>query len=147
VSRFSKEVSVKLLVQKKEGVRLVLPSDPGPQFLQDEFRVEFHQHEPQSLVFLDTFEWGLWFGGHALYRCGDVYRLCTHKNGWLGEDVCEEEAAGRRRFWGDFKAAPMRAALEGMLGLRGLATVVEGTFRLRLEELRNEVGKIVCRLE
>jgi CHAD domain-containing protein len=34
-----------------------------------------------------------------------------------------------------------------MLGLRGLATVVESTFRRRQSELRNEMGKIVCRLE
>ncbi len=138
---------MKVLVQKKECVRLVLPRDLGPQCLQDELHVVSHQHEPLSYVFLDTFEWGLWLGGHALYRCGDVYRLCIHENGWLGEVVCEEEAADRRHFWGDFTTAPMRAKLEGMLGLRGLSTVVEGTFRLRLEELRNKIGKIVCRLE
>jgi CHAD domain-containing protein len=34
-----------------------------------------------------------------------------------------------------------------MLGLRSLAVVVEGTFQLRQGDLRNDVGKIVCRLE
>ena len=138
---------MKELVQKKECVRLVLPHDLGPECLQDEWCVEFHSHAPQPLVFLDTFEWGLWFGGYALYRCGDVYRLCSHKNGWLGGVVCEEESVDSRHFWGDFEAATMRAKLEGMLDLRGLSAVVDGTFRLRLGALRNEVGKIVCRLE
>jgi CHAD domain-containing protein len=34
-----------------------------------------------------------------------------------------------------------------MLGLRGLAPVAEGTLRLRQFDLRNEMGKIVCRVE
>jgi CHAD domain-containing protein len=41
----------------------------------------------------------------------------------------------------------MRVKLEGMLGLRGLAAVAEGNLRLRQGELRNEMGKIVCRFE
>jgi CHAD domain-containing protein len=41
----------------------------------------------------------------------------------------------------------MREKLEGMLGLRGLTTVVESKFRRRKGELRNKAGKIVCRLE
>jgi CHAD domain-containing protein len=61
--------------------------------------------------------------------------------------LCEEEAGSRRRFWGDFETVSMRATLEGMLGLRGLAEVVEGTFRVQQNELRNVAGKIVCRLE
>jgi CHAD domain-containing protein len=41
----------------------------------------------------------------------------------------------------------MRAKLEGMLGLRGLAPVAEGKFRLSKCDVQNELGKIVCRLE
>jgi hypothetical protein len=99
------------------------------------------------LAFWDTFEWGLWFGGHVLYSCRDVYHLCSRDGGWLGLVQCEEKAGGRRRFWWDFETMSMRSALEGMLGLRGVAPVVEGTFRLRRSELRNQAGKIVCRLE
>jgi CHAD domain-containing protein len=41
----------------------------------------------------------------------------------------------------------MRASLEGMLGLRGLTALTDGSFDVRICELRNKVGKIVCRLE
>jgi CHAD domain-containing protein len=41
----------------------------------------------------------------------------------------------------------MRTTLERMLGLRSLAIIVEGTFHDRQGVLRNDVGKIVCRLE
>jgi len=131
----------------KESVSLVLPGDLGPECLQDEWQVETRQQEPRILTFWDTFEWGLWFGGHVLYSCGDIYHLCACDDGWPGAVLCEEEATGRRRFWGEFESASMRTALEGMLGLRGLAPVVEGTFSLHQSGLRNEMGKIVCRLE
>ena len=134
-------------VQRKECVRLVLPSDFEPECLRAEWGVELHQQESKVLVFWDTFEWGVWFAGHLLYSCGDVYYLCTRERGWAGAVLCEEEAGGRRRFWGEFETPAMRAQLEGLLGLRGLAAVVEGTFSLRQDELRNDVGKIVCRLE
>ena len=98
-------------------------------------------------MFWDTFEWGLWFGGHVLYSCGEVCHLCTHEAGWLGLVVCEERTESGRRFWRDFETEPMREKLKEMLGLRGLAAVVEGTFSLRRCDVRNEMGKIVCRLE
>lgn len=134
-------------VHSKESVRLALPGDLGPECLREEWSVESHPQESRVLVFWDTFEWGLWFGGHVLYRCSGVYHLCTREDGWPGAVVCEEQAGGRRRFWRDFETGAMRARLEGMLGLRGLAPVVEGTFRLRRCDVRNEAGKIVCRLE
>jgi CHAD domain-containing protein len=126
---------------------LVITGEFGPECLQEEWNVEFHQQQKRTVTFWDTFEWGLWFGGRVLYRCGDVYYLSALDNGWLGAVLCEEKASGKMRFWGDFKTAPMRANLEGMLGLRGLAALVEGSFQVRLCELRNEMGKIVCRLE
>ncbi|GFE62807.1 CHAD domain-containing protein [Geobacter sp. AOG2] len=131
----------------KESVRLTLPGDLGPECLREEWDVEFHPQESRTLTFWDTFEWGLWFGGHVLYSSDGVYRLCVREDGWPGATVCEERAGGGRRFWHDFGTGVMRTALRGMLGLRGLAPVAEGIFRLRRCDLRNETGKIVCRLE
>ena len=134
-------------VRRIEGVRLVLPVDLGPECLQEEWNVEFHQQQKRTVTFWDTFEWGLWFGGHVLFSCGDVYHLSTLDDGWIGTVLCEEETSDKLRFWGDFKTAAMRGSLEGMLGLRGLTALFEGSFHVSLCELRNEVGKIVCRLE
>jgi CHAD domain-containing protein len=139
--------TVEIRVQNKECVRLVLPADLGPECLQKEWNVTIHPQETRVLAFWDTFEWGLWFGGHALYSCGNIFHLCTRDEGWLGAVLCEEESLSGRRFWWDFETVSMRTALEEMLGLRGLAPVVEGTFRLRRSEVLNEMGKIVCRLE
>jgi CHAD domain-containing protein len=135
------------MLKKNEGVRLVLPGDLKAECLQEEWSVEFHKQESKVLAFWDTFEWGLWFGGYVLYSYGDVYHLCSREEGWVGDVLCEEESAGRRRFWGDFETVSMRATLESMLGLRSLTKVVAGTFHERQCELRNDVGKIVCRLE
>lgn len=119
----------------------------NPECLPDEWSVETHQQGSRVLTFWDTFEWGLWFGGHLLYSCGDRYQLCIREDGWLGPLVCEETVgSSQQRFWGDFTTAPMRATLQGMLGLRGLAVVAEGTFNVCQGEVRNESGKIVCRL-
>lgn len=125
----------------------MIPEHLGPDSLRDRWQVELHRQESQLLQFWDTFEWGVWFSGHLLYSCGDLYRLCSREEGWLGAPVCEEQAAGGRRFWQDFESEPMRAKLAGPLGLRGLAAVAEGKFRSRRCDLRNESGKIVCRLE
>jgi CHAD domain-containing protein len=138
---------VEVRVQNKECVRLVLPADLGPDCLREEWSVTSHRQEARDLTFWDTFEWGLWFGGRVLYSCGNVYHLCTRDEGWLGVVLCEEESPGGRRFWWDFETVSMRTALEEMLGLRGLAPVAAGTFRIRRSEVRNEMGKIVCRLE
>ena len=135
------------LVQRNGRVRLVLPGELGPECLRPEWGGKIRLQEYRHLTFWDTFEWGLWFGGHVLYSCGEIYYLCAREDGWPGPVLCEEAAKGRRRFWGDFESAEMRAKLEGMLGLRGLAPVVDGTFTLRRDELRNELGKIVCRIE
>lgn len=135
------------LLKKNEGVRLLLPSGLTVENLQEEWSVEFHKQESKVLVFWDTFEWGLWFGGYLLYSYGDVYHLCSREEGWLGTVLCEEESGDRRRFWGDFETVSMRTTLERMLGLRSLAIIVEGTFHERQGELRNDLGKIVCRLE
>ena len=130
-------------------IRLTLPGALGPDCLQQAWEVDVHPQESRVLTFWDSFEWGIWFGGHLLYSCGGVYRLAgrDHAEGWLGTVSCEERALGRRRFWEEFQSEPMRAKLEGMLGLRGLAPVAEGIFRLRRCDLRNQAGKIVCRLE
>lgn len=134
-------------VHGTEPVRLILPGDLGPECLRGEWEVDIHPRESQVLTFWDTFEWGLWFGGHVLYSSGGEYRLCAREGGWPGVVACAERAGGRRRFWQDFETGAMRKRLEGMLGLRGLAPVAEGIFRLRRCDVRNGEGKIVCRLE
>jgi CHAD domain-containing protein len=137
-------------VQGKKSVRLTLPADLGPECLREQWRLEVHPQESKVVTFWDSFEWGVWFGGHVLYSCDQVYRLCdrtTLEHGWLGTALCEERAAGRRRFWGDFETEPMRGKLSDMLGLRALAPVAEGAFGLSRCDLRNDEGKIVCRLE
>jgi len=131
----------------KDSGRLTLPGDLGPECLREEWDVDIHSQESNVLAFWDTFEWGLWFGGHLLYSADGVYCLCTRDGGWLGTVLCEEPAGTMRRFWRDFETRGMRARLEGMLGLRGLAQVAEGTFTLRRCDVRNSDGKIVCRLE
>ena len=138
---------MEVISQRSKGVCFLLRGDFGAEGLQDEWQVETRQQELKVLTFWDSFEWGLWFGGHILYSCKDQFYLCACDDGWLGSLLCEEEATGRRRFWGEFETASMRTALEGMLGLRALAPVVSGTFSLRQSELRNEMDKIVCRLE
>jgi CHAD domain-containing protein len=135
------------VLKKNEGVRLVLPSGYAVENLQEEWIVELHKQESRLLAFWDTFEWGVWFEGYLLYSYGDVYHLCSREEGWLGTVVCEEESGGSRRFWEDFETVSMRTTLERMLGLRSLAIIVEGTFQERRGDVRNEAGKIVCRLE
>ena len=134
-------------VHGKDSVRLKLPGGLGPECLREEWNVDIHPQESQVLAFWDTFEWGLWFGGHVLYSSDGAYYLCACEGGWLGAVLCEERAGTMRRFWRDFETRAMRARLEGMLGLRGLAPVAEGTFSLRRCDVRNSAGKIVCRLE
>ncbi len=134
-------------MQNKENVRLLLPAALGPEFLREEWCGEIPQEESRVLIFWDTFEWGLWFGGYLLYSCGGSYHLCLRDGGWMGEELCREKGGGARRFWGEFRTPAMRTQLQGVLGVRGLAPVVEGTFHRLQDELRNELGKIVCRLE
>lgn len=134
-------------MQSQDSVRLVLPGPLTPGCLREEWRVDVHQRESISLTFWDSFEWGVWFGGHLLYSCAGIYRLCSREEGWLGTLLCEEKAVGRRRFWGEFQAEPMRERLQVMLGLRGLAPVAKGTISSCRWDLRNATGKVVCRLE
>ena len=109
-------------------------------------RLEIHRSETRCLTFWDTFEWGVWFGGCLLLSDGNHYRLCTREGGWIGSELSEEEITGAHpRFSRDFKV--MKGRLSGLLGLRGLAPLITATFRKRMAELRNETGKIICRIE
>ncbi len=130
-------------MQSKDSIRLVLPL----QFDHPEWGGNITHEESRLLTFWDTFEWGLWLVGRLLYSCEGVYHLCTHEGGWIGEELSRESSAARRQFWGDFTTPAMRGALEEPLGLRGLAPVVEGIFHRSQGELRNKMGKIVCRVE
>jgi len=134
-------------VPKKECVRLLIPGDLEPDCLNQEWRVVSHPQKAKVLMFWDTFEWGIWFGGHILYSCGDDYHLCSSEDGWLGTQLFEEQASGMRRFWRDFESLPMRSRLEELLGLRALLPVAEGAFHWHRSDVSNETGKIVCRLE
>ena len=113
-NRFSRDRTVGDRVQSKESVRLTLPGDLGPECLQEEWDVDIQPQESQVLAFWDTFEWGLWFGGHILYSSGGAYHLCAREGGWLGTELCGERGGTRRRFWSDFETGAMRARLEGM---------------------------------
>ena len=128
-----------------QAVRLVIPDGIGPELLTVGRRGEPDREEVRVLTFWDSFEWGLWFGGYLLVSCGDTWSLLTREEGWPGSELCREEG-GRRRFWQEFETPAMRERLEVLLGLRGLAPVAEGTFRRRLDELRNVAGTIVCRV-
>ena len=96
-------------MQKKEYARLVFPGNFELECLRDEWGMELHQQASQVLKFWDTFEWGLWFGGNLLYSCENKYHLCANERGWIGAQVCEEQAVSNRRFWGDFETPAMRA--------------------------------------
>ena len=101
-------------MESREYMRLALPGDLGPDCLQDDWRVDIHPQESMPVTFWDTFEWGIWYGGHALFSCGELYRLGKRnvpEDDWLEAGLCEEQATGRPRFWGDFKSEPMRGKL------------------------------------
>ena len=127
--------------------RLSLPPGTGPELFREIWETETFLLESRELLFLDTFEWGIWYGGHILYATDGNYHLCLDDKGWPGSLVCREEGDGKRRFWQDFNSPEMRASLEAMMGLRALSPVAEASFKTFRTELRNELGKIVCRVE
>ena len=133
-------------VQKNEFARLALPDDLGLERLQKEWSLDIQPQESKTLIFWDSFEWGVWFGGYALYSCGERYHLSVRQAGWSEPALCEEQTKGRPRFWQDFETGPLRTALQELLGLRGLTPVAEGIFRQRRCDLRNDLEKVVCRL-
>ena len=127
---------------------LRLPEKLSPTRLCEAFdgRLEFARIETRHFTFWDTFEWGVWFGGCLLFSEGEEFRLCEKDEGWIGPELSREQIGGARpRFARDFKL--MRESLSRLLGLRGLTPLVSGTFRIRSAELRNESGKIICRLD
>lgn len=132
--------------QRNFADRLVLPPGLSPNCLDDGWDVASQRRPVAMFTCYDTFEWGLWFGGYLLFGIGDEFVLQTHVNGWPGAVKCTERGAGRR-FWHDFSTDVMRSSLREPLGLRGLTAVATGRFSTQLCELRNEMGKIVCRIE
>ncbi len=126
---------------------LMLPDKGGFEALQQLWTMDIHSTETRRLVFWDTFEWGVWFGGCSLYSCAEQYYLTNRQTGWTGIILCEETSNGKRCFWQDFKTVAMQSALKGKLGLRRLIPVAEGLFQTRQCDLRNELEKVVCRLE
>ena len=109
-------------------------------------RLEMRRAATRRLTFWDTFEWGVWFGGCLLFSESDHFRLCRRDGGWIDSELCGEQITGAPpRFAREFKA--MKSGLAGLLGLRGLAPVLDATFRQRMVDLRNATGKIICRIE
>ncbi len=135
------------MVESRESIRLILPGEVDPQCLGDIWDVVPGQQKSSALVFWDTFEWCLWFGTHTLYSADTTYSLTAGDHGWLDAVICHEKAMGLRRFWEDFQTEPLRSMLKETLELRALTVVAEGRHHHRCDELRNEDGKIVCRLE
>jgi len=133
--------------QKNCAACLRLPDESGLECLRGSWDIESWPPETRNLVFWDTFEWGVWFGGYLLYSCNNCYHLTDRFECWPGNGMYAEVASGRRRFWQDFESGPLRETLRGLLGLRGLAAVAEGNFRQQMHDLRNEAGKVICRLE
>ncbi len=133
--------------QKNGFACLQLPDEPGLECLRSRWDLESWPLETRNLVFWDTFEWGVWFGGYLLYSCENLYQLTERLERWPGKPLYEEAAPESRRFWQEFETGPLRKALRDLLGLRGLTAVAEGSFRRQLHDLRNEAGKVICRLE
>ncbi len=127
--------------------RLLIPGNAGSENFPEEWHLKTNQKVSNHLTFWDTFEWGIWFGGYLLYQCEDVYHLCSREDGWLSTELCKETIPGRPRFWSDFGTMQMQTALKPMLGLRSLSVIAELFFNIWRSELRNNEGKIVCRLE
>lgn len=123
-----------------------MPSSLTPACLSADWQVVEQRRTVTACTFYDTFEWGLWFSGHLLYNDGHEYLLQAFTNGWPEAIACTEQGGGRR-FWYEFSSKPMRRRLRAYLGLRGLAEVASGIFVTQHCELRNESGKIVCRIE
>ncbi len=127
--------------------RLMLSGKLPCELLQNHYQVSISRHEQTALTFWDTFEWGMWFGGYLLYSSENIYHLCKLKDGWLGDEICSEVTDILPRFKEDFKTGRMQKILTGILGIRGLATVFEGTLNQLQLEIRNDYGKIICRLD
>lgn len=124
----------------------VLPPTLTPTRLGTTWQVVEQRQTVTFCMFYDTFEWGVWFSGHLLYNDGSEYVLQTFANGWP-DTVESAEQGGNRRFWYEFSNTLMRRRLRVYLGLRGLEAVATGAFTTQYCDLRNESGKIVCRLE
>lgn len=133
--------------EQKSQFALLLPVEPGLECLRSRWILESRPQEVRNLVFWDTFEWGVWFGGYLLSSCNNLLQL-TDRARWPGSVLCQEAVPEEvPRFWQEFASGPMRTALRGLLGLRALAPVAEGIFRHQQYDLRNEDGKVVCRLK
>lgn len=133
--------------QKNGSAWLQLTDNQGLECLRSIWALESSPQEAQGLVFWDSFEWGVWFGGYLLYSWNSRYQLADRIKGWPVNALHEESTPGNCRFWQEFETEGMRTALQKLLGLRALAAVVEGIFRQQLHDLRNEDGKVICRLE
>lgn len=126
---------------------LELTDEAGLDCLRSRWSLESRPSEARNLIFWDSFEWGVWFGGYLLYSCNNRYHLTDRLDRWPEIALYEEAAPDARRFWQEFETGPMRTALRELLGLRALAAVAEGIFRQQQYDLRNDDGKVICRLE
>ncbi len=130
----------------KNSAVWVLPPGLIPRSLGTTWKVVEQPKTVTFCTFYDTFEWGVWFSGHLLYNDGTEYILQTLTSGWPGTVECTEQG-DNIRFWYDFSGKLMRQRLREYLGLRGLEAVATAVFTTQCCDLRNESGKIVCRIE
>ena len=128
------------------SIRLQLPEGFSETHFLQTFGDRLTRAETRHLTFWDTFEWGIWFGGCLLFSKGKHFWLCRRDAGWIGAEWAAEKINTEHpRFARDFKA--IKGRLSGLLKLRGLAPVLEVTFRQRITELHNESEEIICQIE
>jgi CHAD domain-containing protein len=100
------------------------------------------------LVFLDTFEWSLWFAGLMLWEQGGWLRLGTREDDWIGAELASTPIAGATpRFARDFSDAPLGGIVRPLIGLRALLPVARLETHHTLIELLDANRKTVLRLD
>jgi CHAD domain-containing protein len=100
------------------------------------------------LVFLDTFEWSLWFAGLVLWEQDGHLRLAARENDWIGAELAALPLeGGTPRFARDFPDSPLGDAVRPLIGLRALLPVARIEVRHALIELLDANRKTVLRLD
>lgn len=125
---------------------MLLSAESIPETLSVSWELDTFRHPARKLLFWDTFEWSLWFSGQILYSNGKSFHLCHRDIIWPPAALCSEEIKGHRSFWQDFSTQEMRGKLKELIGLRAIRPVADSMLAESLHELRNELGKIVCRV-
>ena len=100
------------------------------------------------LVFLDTFEWSLWFAGLVLWEQGGCLRLGAREDDWIGAELATMPIAGATpRFAEDLSNSPLGGIVRPLIGLRALLPVARVEVHHTLIELLDANRKTVLRLD